>query len=82
MRRVITVQSFVSAIHPLRLAVVLPDIGKSFLYGIQVFFVRMLLIVNNRLFDTLGQIDTMDGVEAGQVIPVEEHVDEVIALFM
>ena len=75
-------QSFVSSVHSLWLSVILTNIGQSFFYCIQVLLIRVLLVINNRLLESLCQVHTMNRVETGQVIPVKEHVDEIVALFM
>ena len=80
--RNVAVQPFITSVHTLRLSVIMTEIGKGFLHCLQVFLIGILLIINNRFFDSLSQIHAMDAVLTGKVIPMEEHIDKVITLLM
>ena len=52
--RIITVQGFVGAVHPLRLAVEAAYICKTLPHSIDIFLFRMMLIIYHRFFDALS----------------------------
>ena len=60
---IIAMHWFVATIHSLGLSVVFPDIPEGFLHCIQVYRVWILLGINNRFFDTLGQVYTVKTLE-------------------
>ena len=57
--RIVSMQSLIASIHALRLSVEPANISKAFLDSINIFPVGILLIINNRFFDALCQINTV-----------------------
>ena len=78
---IIAMQSFVTAIHSLGLTVKLANITESTFHCIEICLVRFLLIIDDRFFDALRQVDAMNCVDASQVTPVH-HVYKTKTLFM
>ena len=54
------VQVFISSEHALRLSVQQSHVFETLVYGVKVFFIRVLLIIYYRFLESLGQIDAMD----------------------
>lgn len=68
--RIVSMQSLIASIHALRLSVEPANISKAFLDSINIFPVGILLIINNRFFDALCQINTVYSAGSAQVSPI------------
>jgi len=74
-------QCLVTTIHTLRLSVELANVTKSTFNRIEIHFVGLLLIIDDRLFDTLCQVDTVNRIDTFQVSPVH-HIYKAETLLM
>ena len=73
-------QSLIAAIHSLRLSVVGAQIAQTLFHNIHMSLVVALLIIDNRLFQALCEIDTVNGVEARKQICLAKHTYKIVAL--
>ena len=79
---VIAMEGFVAPVQTVGHAVITTQVGQSFVSCLNVFRFRMLLIVDERFFEALCQIDAVDAALLRQHSRVQEAARVVKRLFM
>ena len=59
---------------------ILSYIPETLLHSIHHSLVMSLLVIYNRLLDTLRQVNAMNGIEPRQSITIGNHIDKVMTL--